>query len=102
MSFPIEAGSRSFFRPDLFNTDTPQFDAALQDAIQRRAQVEGRPPESHGYEIAARAQPNDWLIKIALAKGVDPQALVAANRQFPDPNAIAPGDIVFVPEKSPV
>jgi hypothetical protein len=102
MSFPIEAGGRIFFRPELFNTDTPQFDAARKEAIQRRAQVEGKLPESHGYEIATPALPNDWLIKIALAKGVDPQALVAANRQFPDPNAISPGDIVFVPEKSPV
>lgn len=78
------------------------FDQAVADAQARRATVEGRPPESHGYETAVRARPDDSIEGIAAAHGADPRRTVEANRQFRDPGVINPGDIVFIPGQSPV
>jgi hypothetical protein len=78
------------------------FNQAVQDAQAQRAAVEGKPPESHGYETAVPVGPGGSIEGTALQHGADPQQTVEANAQYPDPNVVRPGDIVFVPNQSPV
>jgi hypothetical protein len=78
------------------------FDQAVGDAQAQRAAVEGRPPETHGYETAERVGPGDSIEGLAVEHGADPRRTIEANPQFANPNVVQPGDIVFVPGRSPV
>jgi LysM repeat protein len=42
-------------------------------------------------------QPGEWLLKIARAYNIDPQALRAANPQLPNPDSLNVGDQVIIP-----
>src|SRR5262245_35032618 len=81
---------------------TPQFDNAVSRALTRRAQVEGRPPEAASYQTAYIAKALDSVATVANANGVDQQQLLAANPQLGSSGFLAPGEVVFIPHKSPV
>ena len=83
-------------------TSTPGFDQAVQEALTQRANAEGEPPWTHGYEQATIVRPGDTLYGIATQHGNTLPTEEGDNAQISDPNIIHPGQAVFSPGRDPV
>src|SRR5262245_34418714 len=84
---------------------TPQqgqgFDAAVKKAQSDRAAADGKQNGQRGNEIAHHAKPGDSLWSIAQEYRAPFSGVLAANRQFHDPDHIKAGQVVFVPNPDP-
>jgi hypothetical protein len=87
--------------PDNPDAAAQAFQQAVQKAREARSVADGNPAQQRGNEIATAAQPGDSLATIADAHNQSLSAVLTANAQFPNPNLINPGDIVFLPNPSP-
>ncbi len=101
MSWRVDGGSSLFLLPVTQQAGTLQFIAAVSQALTRRAQIEGRPAEAHGFEIAYVPQMMELMPNPAL-RNADPEALRANNPHLKDPLHPQFGEVVFIPTKSPV
>lgn len=81
---------------------TPGFEQAVQQALAARAEAEGRPSWTHGYEQATIVRPGDTLYGIATQHGDTLPTEEGDNAQISDPNLLHPGQAVFSPGRDPV
>jgi hypothetical protein len=101
-SAPPSASSANDKKPPTSETEQAKFNAAVSQALQARAAVEGRAPWTHGYETATIVKPDQNMATIAAAHGDPLGAEEADNLQFANPDRLFPGQVVFSPGRAPV